>query len=294
MAARFPAVPLRRRLLGCLAALVATVPLAGFTDAESLFAPSADLWPRWQAHDPNGTGAPDYAAWNRLLATYLTTDGAGVSRFDYGAVTPEDRAALDRHVAALAAEPVSGLTRPRQFAYWINLYNALTVQVVLAHYPVETIRDIDISPGLFADGPWDAPLVEVEGEALSLNDIEHRILRPIWRDPRIHYAVNCASVGCPNLAPTAYRAETLERDLDRAARAYVNDPRGVSMERGRVTVSKIYNWFHEDFGSSEVRVIEHLKRYAEPDLARRLDRLGRIDGTVYDWSLNDARAAGAD
>ena len=137
----------------------------------------------------------------RFLAQHLRTGEDGIARIGYGAVSDEDRKSLDAYIAALAGHPGSrrALNRAEQQAYWINLYNALTVQVILDHYPVESIRDIDISPGLFADGPWGKKLVTIEGEAVSLDDIEHRILRPIWKDPRIHYAVNCASIGCPNL-----------------------------------------------------------------------------------------------
>jgi hypothetical protein len=171
-------------------------------------------------------------------------------------------------------------------AFWINLYNALTLQVVARRHPVDSIRDIDISPGWFSDGPWDAVLVSVEGEALTLNDIEHRILRPIWRDPRIHYAVNCASLGCPNLAQTPYRARQLEAQLERAARAFVNHPRGVKAEQGRVTASRIYDWYREDFGTSEAELLAHLRRYAAPGLAARLAAAGAIAGYAYDWNLN--------
>ncbi len=104
-------------------------------------------------------------------------------------------------VLILAATSADRLRRAEQFPFWINLYNALTVKVVLDHYPVEIIRDIDISPGLFADGPWGKKLVTVEGEALSLDDIEHRILRPIWKDPRLHYVLNCAALGVPIFSP---------------------------------------------------------------------------------------------
>ncbi len=166
---------------------------------------------------------------------------------------------------------MSALRRPEQLAYWINLYNALTVQVVLDHYPVASIHDIAISPGLLAIGPWDKPLIEIEGAAVSLNDIEHRILRPIWRDPRIHYAVNCASIGCPDLQARAFTAETAEALLEAAARAYVNHPRGARVEAGELTVSSIYAWYREDFGGTEAGVIAHLKRYAAPELAKALE-----------------------
>jgi hypothetical protein len=214
-------------------------------------------------------------------------------RFDYGAVDADGRAALDGYVAHLAAQPIDRFSRREQLAYWVNLYNALTVRVVLEHYPVESIRDIDISPGLFADGPWDKALVTVAGEALTLNDIEHRILRPIWRDPRIHYAVNCASVGCPNLPADAFTGAGAEASLDAAARAYVNAPRGLRLKNGKVIVSSIYVWFKEDFGPNDAAILAHLARYAEPDLAAKLAGITKLDDHAYDWTLNDAEASGS-
>ena len=204
-----------------------------------------------------------------------------------------DRVALSRYTATLAALPIDDYSRAEQMAYWINLYNALTVQVVLTHYPVDSIRDIDVSPGLFSDGPWDRPLLTVAGEDLTLNDIEHRILRPIWRDPRIHYAVNCASVGCPNLQPVPYTGSNLEALLEGAARAYVNSPRGVRVGRYGLIVSSIYVWFQDDFGTRDDDVIDHLARYAEPELAAELRRVGKLADHSYDWSLNDHRSAGS-
>ena len=130
-------------------------------------------------------------------------------------------------------------------------------------------------------------MIEVENALLSLNDIEHRILRPIWRDARIHYAVNCASLGCQNLEPTAYDAETMDSSLTEAARAYINHPRGVSIEGGRLYVSKIYTWFVEDFGGDEKGVLSHLRRYANPDLAKKLEAFTASDAYRYDWALNN-------
>lgn len=268
--------------------VVLVVPLAGFTSIENLFAPSADLWPRWEQHDPASASRIDFSAWDGLLKRYVVPSADGVNLVDYAAFRAGGRAELEKTITDLTALPISSYNRNEQFAYWVNLYNAVTIKVILDHYPVETIRDIDISPGLFASGPWDKELVSVEGEDLSLNDIEHRILRPIWDDPRIHYAVNCASIGCPNLAVDAYEGEKLEPMLEAAARAYINDPRGVTIDGNTVTVSKIYDWFQEDFGSSTQSVLAHLKSYAAPDLAERLKAIGDIQGTAYDWSLNDA------
>ena len=273
---------MRRFALG----LVLLLALAGFGSGERLFAPSAELWPRWQAHDPASPARLDFTAWDGLLRRVVVAGADGINRVDYAALAGPERAALDVVVAALAAVEIDGYSRPQQFAYWINLYNAVTLQVVAAHWPVASIRDIDISPGWFADGPWDAEVVTVAGTALTLNDIEHRILRPIWRDPRIHYAVNCASLGCPNLAAAAYTAAGIETRLEAAARAFVNHPRGLDVGQGRVTVSKIYDWYLEDFGGSEAGLIGHLSRYAEPALRDRLRAAGAIDEAAYDWRVN--------
>ncbi len=269
--------------------LLMVVPLAGPTGV--LAAPKAELWPRWQKHDPTSTQKVDHGAWGDFLATYLVVDHpSGVNLLRYAAVTDADRQVLQRYLKTLEETTVSTLNRDEQAAFWINLYNALTVEVVLDHYPVASIRDIDISPGWFSDGPWGAKLATVEGEKLSLDDIEHRILRPIWRDPRIHYAVNCASIGCPNLQPEPFSASNRERLFARGARAYVNHPRGVEVRGGRLSLSSIYDWFAQDFGGSERGVLEHLQQYAAPELAKRL---AEFDGSIayrYDWTLNEASA----
>ena len=271
-----------------LLAGVAAVLLSACTSIESAFAPEPDLWERWAAHEPSSRAAIDHSAWDGLLQTYLSQDENGVNRFAYAEISGADRQLLETYIAELSAVPISRYRRPEQFAYWVNLYNAATVRVVLEHYPVDTIRDIDISPGIVADGPWGRKLVVVEGEALSLDDIEHRILRPIWRDPRIHYAVNCAAVGCPNLQPRAFTVENTEFLLAAGAEGYVNDPRGVTVQDGGLVVSSIYAWFAEDFGGDASGVLAHLRLFARPELLRQLDRDGRIRGYEYDWSLNDA------
>lgn len=264
------------------------IALAGVAGRPADAAPRAELWPRWQAHDPASSATIDYQAWGDFLARYVETDAHGIHRVAYAEVVPADRARLDADLDRLAAVAISSYPRTEQLAYWINLYNALTVQIVLEHYPVGSIRDIDVSPGLFSDGPWGKKVITVEGEPLSLDDIEHRILRPIWRDPRVHYALNCAALGCPNLQPRPFGAATLETQLDEAARGFVNHPRGVSIEGGELEVSSIYHWFEEDFGGDEAGVIAHLRTYAAPDLRAELDRFTAIDDHAYDWRLNDA------
>jgi len=251
-------------------------------------APRAQLWERWLDHDPGSAQRVDHEAWNRFLARYVVDDHpSGINRVRYGEVTDEDSALLAQYLEQLQRVAVSALNRDEQRAYWINLYNALTVKLVVDNYPVDSITRINPSRALLARGPWDAKLLRIEGQELTLNDVEHRILRPIWQDPRIHYAVNCASLGCPNLQRVAYTAANTEQLLDRGAREYVNHPRGAHLERGRLVLSSIYDWFQGDFGGSEWGVLLHLERYAEPALAATLREYdGRIS-YEYDWGLNE-------
>ena len=266
------------------AAVFATAGFIGFNDG---FAPDAELLPEWQAHNPASETGIEYDSWENILSRHVHTDNTGVARFAYGAVTEKDKQALDDIIEIWSALPISDYSRAEQLPYWVNLYNALTVRLVVEHYPLDSIQDIDISPGLFSSGPWDAELVTVEGRALSLNDIEHRILRPIWDDARLHYALNCASVGCPNLRAVPWRAADMDAALDAAARAYVNDARGFHIDAsGNAIVSKIYAWFVEDFGGDEAGVLKHLRTYAEGETAEKLENTESLHASAYDWRLN--------
>ena len=282
---------LTARLLALLAIMIVSGVLTrpAMAAFESLFAPKAAIWERWTAHDPASKTRIDHGAWAGFLKRYVIRSADGINRVAYAKVTQADRRALDAYVGQLAAAKVNRLSRTEQRAYWINLYNALTLKVVLARYPVASIRDIDISPGLFADGPWDRKLVTIEGTKVSLNDIEHRILRPIWRDPRIHYALNCASLGCPNLRRDAYTAANTNALLEAGARDYINSRRGVTFDGSSLVVSSIYVWFKPDFGGSDASVIGHLRRYAAPALGKKLVRASSIGRHVYDWRLNDRK-----
>jgi hypothetical protein len=274
------------RLVVLTAAMLAT---SGFGSGERLFAPSSDLWDMWSQHDPSSATVVDHSLWDDFLTRNIVQTEGQPNSIAYGAVSTADRATLGQYINSLSQMGVHNLSQSSQKAFWINLYNALTVKIVIDHYPVKSIRDIDISPGLFAVGPWGRTLITVEGQSVSLNDIEHRILRPIWRDPRIHYAVNCASIGCPDLAARAYRAETLDLQLDEAARRYVNSDRGVAFRRDQITVSKIYYWFIEDFGGSEANVLAHLRQFADSALLEKLEPITLLEEVQYDWALNDTR-----
>ena len=247
---------------------------------------------KFRTSDEKSTIQIDHSRWQGLLKTYVKQGSDGLNRVNYAAFKQMGRKSLKSYLNDLQAVDVPTLNKNEQFAYWANLYNAQTIEIILAHYPVKTIRDIDISPGIFADGPWKKQVLTVGGIKISLDDIEHKILRGFFKDPRVHYAVNCASVGCPNLGRDAFTGPEIESQLNASARAYVNSPRGVSVKGRRVTVSKIYSWFDEDFGNSERGVLAHIRKYADAGLAKDLKGLDDIYDYDYDWSLNDSRAHG--
>ena len=271
-------------LIKRLAAFAVAVMVA-LPGAFAFAAPKAELWQRWERHNADSETKVDHSAWDGFLKKHLTPKD-GINRLDYAAVGAEDKKILAGYLRLLEQTRVSSLNRGEQRAFWINFYNALTADVVLRHYPVESILDIDISPGLLARGPWGKKLAEVEGEEVSLDDIEHRILRPIWKDARIHYAVNCASIGCPNLMTEAFTSDNTERLLERGARDFINHPRGAMVADGKLTVSSIYEWFVDDFGGDDTGVIKHLREYADDDLLKSLAEVNSVDDDKYDWQLN--------
>lgn len=227
-----------------------------------------------------------HANWSGLLGKYVTVSPDGLNRFDYGALKANaaDSAQLDQYIDSFASLDITSLPRAEQYVTWVNIYNARTIQYIRDRYPTKSIRSGYIV------GPWKKILTNVGGTDISLNDIEHEVLRKQWSEPRTHYAVNCASYGCPNLKPSAWEATTLEADLTQAARDYINHPRGVTIRKdGRLTVSTIYKWFKEDFGKTEANVIAHLREYAEPELLAKIDANPDIKNYDYDWSLNDTK-----
>ncbi len=278
--------PVTRRLTAWMMALISTVLLAAPLRAgeiEDAFRPAAK----------DVAGRVDHSAWSALLAAHVVPGPDGVNHVLYERFKSAGHQRLRAYIASLEAVDVRQLGRAEQFAFWANLYNAKTIDIVLAHYPVGSIKDINLGGGLVAalkGGPWAAKVVKVNGLALSLDDIEHVILRGLFKDPRVHYAVNCASVGCPNLQRDAFTGARLEAQLDAAARQYVNSARGAGFESGGLVVSSIYKWFQVDFGGSEDGVIRHLARYADEPLRRQLEQATAVASFVYDWRLNDGGA----
>lgn len=227
---------------------------------------------------------------------------------DYRALK-DNRAVLDQAVAAFASPAAAGeprWTRDQRMAFWINAYNAFTLRAIVDHYPIRSglftlqprnsIRQID---GVWTDLTWQAA-----GRTVTLDDIEHRILRPTFNDARIHFAVNCASISCPPLAAQPYRAETLDAQLTEAARTFLGSREGMRVEGDTLFVSSIFKWYGEDFvaeyapgapaapagASATQRAILGVAIKYGPPAAARLAQSGRarIRFLDYDWSLNDA------
>jgi hypothetical protein len=281
---------LRRSVLrGGLALIASSV-----ASRPGLSAPTALLWQKWAANEPASRVVIDHQPWAMFLRRNLIEEPDGIGRLRYGDVSALDRQALAQYLEDMSKVPVHSLNASEQFAYWVNLYNALTVKIVLDHYPVSSIRAISLGGSFLpafitgGSGPWQAKLTKIEGEPVALDDIEHRILRPLFKDNRIHYAVNCASIGCPTLMPDPFTAANLQAMLDRGARLYVNHPRGVRADAGGLTVSSIYQWYMDDFGGTWQGVLAHLRRFANPTTARMLAPYETISANSYDWQLNDA------
>lgn len=266
-----------------IAVITAATALAGPANAQAprdLVAKSANA----------STTVVDHSAWAGLLRAYVIPGADGLNRIDYGAFKRDGRHALKTYLQAISRIDLSTLDRREQFALLANLYNAKTIDIVLDHYPVKSIKDISLGGGLFATftgGPWKAKVLTLGGVSLSLDDIEHEILRKSFKDPRVHYAVNCASIGCPNLGTEAFTGARLDQQLDAAARAYINSPRGIAVNGTSLQVSSIYEWFKEDFGGGDAGVLRHLQTYAEPALLARIKAIDRISNHNYDWRLND-------
>ena len=168
--------------------------------------------------------------------------------------------------------PNNNWDKPRQLAYWINAYNVFTLKLIIDNYPVKSIMD------LHNGKPWDVKWISLGGITYSLNQIEHEIIRPSFNDARIHFAVNCAAKSCPTLSNEAYNPESLESQLDKNTKSFINNPAFNSIARGKVSVSKIFEWYKEDFGN----LISYLNKYSKVQIGTG----AQISFNEYDWSLN--------
>ena len=180
---------------------------------------------------------PDYRLWQELLSKHYDP----AKGMNYKGLKA-DKAALDRLRQQMAAVDVASLSRPEQLAYWINLYNISTVNVVAEKYPVESIRDISTDP-IVRLNVFKKPSVKVKGGTMSLNDVENDKIRAGFKDPRIHFAINCAAESCPPIRSEPFVGARIDQQLDDQARKFLNGPKGVRLEQDVLHVTKIMDWF---------------------------------------------------
>lgn len=199
-------------------------------------------------------------------------------RVDYKALKAAP-AALDSYLDALAAVKETTFktwSEPQQIAFLVNLYNAATLKLIIDHYPVKSIKDI----GSLFKGPWDQPVVRLLGRTITLNNLEHDIMRKDYHEPRLHMALVCAAKGCPPLRSEAYVGDRLDEQLNDQSRIYLASPAGFQLDRakGEVRVSSIFKWYGRDFPSVPAFVAQHRGQNVDGLKIRYLD---------YDWSLNE-------
>ena len=234
-----------------------------------------------------GDEADLHDAWHSVLQAHVDEAGSVA----YKAIKADPRE-LDRYLATLARTDPASLSEQGQLAYWINAYNAFTVKLILDHYPIKSIRDIR--------KPWDQALWTAGGKIYSLNDIEHEILRKRFMEPRIHFAIVCASIGCPSLWNHAYREACLDTELDEAAKRFLGsdkhfdvttEERFLGGQNVVLKMSSIFKWFKEDFtddGKTTLQrfVLPYVDKPSKSLIQSEGDRVD-IKFLDYDWNLND-------
>ncbi|MEW6297572.1 MAG: DUF547 domain-containing protein [Thermodesulfobacteriota bacterium] len=223
----------------------------------------------------SSSAAVDHAPWDALLKKYVDDNG----RVAYRELRAQDRATLARYLDVLAQARVEGMTENEEKAFWINAYNAAIVNGVLNGLTAEGV--------LARQRFFRWYTVRVAGQGRSPDEIEHQILRKKFSDPRIHFALVCASTSCPKLRREAYVAERLDQQLDEAARAFINDPTRNHIAAQRVALSMIFRWFAEDFVNAAGSVPDFVARFVDAEkravLHARKDDLAYLE---YDWTLN--------
>ncbi|MCC6411567.1 MAG: DUF547 domain-containing protein [Saprospiraceae bacterium] len=222
---------------------------------------------------------PSHERWDALLKKHVREDG----RVDYRGFQ-RDSQELNRYLKTLEYTPPDSeaWTTHEQMAYWINAYNAFTIQLVIRHYPVESIKDIKRGV-TFVNTVWDIKFIRIGGKSYDLNNIEHGILRKDFKDARIHAALNCASVSCPPLRREAFTATNLHQQLDAAMRSFVNDPARNRIAAGKAEISEIFKWFDGDFVRDAGSVKAYINRYAKSPVGDKTS----LNYLPYDWNLNE-------
>lgn len=222
----------------------------------------------------------DHLAFDALLKKYVDAKG----NVDYKGFK-NDRKLFDEYLLKLKRNPPNNehWSKNEQLAYWINAYNAFTIQLIIDNYPIETIKDIGSEIQLpFINTPWDIKFINIGGESYDLNNIEHNILRKNFNEPRIHFAIVCASFSCPRLRREAYKAEILDQQLSDQTKQFLKDQTKNQITKNQIKISKIFSWFKGDF-TEKGTLIDFLNLYSP----LKIDSKAKISHMDYDWSLNE-------
>jgi hypothetical protein len=221
----------------------------------------------------------DHMAFDILLKKYVDEKG----NVNYRGFENE-REPFEEYLTNLKKNPPNhkNWSKNEQLAYWINAYNAFTIQLILENYPLESIKDIGSKIQVpFINTPWDIKFINISGEAYDLNNIEHNILRKNFNEPRIHFAIVCASFSCPNLRREAYKAEILEQQLSEQTELFLEDQTKNQIRKEEIKISKIFSWFEGDF-TKKGSLIDFLNLYSPI----KIDAKAKISNMNYNWSLN--------
>lgn len=250
----------------------------------ALAEPNQDYWPYWDESNESNQQRIDHHQWQEILQHYVVTNHpSGINRFKYASVTSKDKQNLKHYINTLEKTDPRKYNKKEQLAYWLNLYNALAVDLVLKNYPIKSMQDIGYE---FNRGPWGKPLIKIAGQPINLNDIEHRILRPIWNSHKIHFGLNGGSMSDPSILATAFTGDNVTSLLNKSGRDYINHSRGLSLVNGKMTASSMFSWYEKDFAKDKTKLMKVFAHYAEDRLALYvLGYQGEIEYT-YDWRLN--------
>lgn len=227
-----------------------------------------------------GTTPPSHQPWNELLQKHVSAEGI----VDYKGFI-QDKARLEAYLKTISsnAPDRNSWSENEQLAYWINAYNAFTVKLIVDNYPVESIRDL--GPALkipLIKDVWHYKFFSIGGQESSLDEIEHGILRKEFEEPRIHFAINCASVSCPPLLNEAFVPGKLESQLDKVAKSFINDSSRNKIAKDRIEISSIFSWFKGDF-TKNGSLIDFLNRYSDTIISSN----AKVSHLDYNWNLNE-------
>jgi len=236
------------------------LPLALFAGSSVLAAPQSEYWPIWDKSNENNLGAIDHSRWDGILGTYaVSEEEQGIINFRYADMDTQARKQLDGYIGSLEAIDPRDYSKLEQKAFWMNLYNALSVQAVLENFA--ELQSAGFAQSMAPD-VWSKKRVKVAREKLSLNDIQHRILRPIWKDHRILFGLNCATRDCPNLSPRAYTADNIKEQLADAGQRFINKNAGVLYSNGVLHASRLFQEYMTDFAADEKTLTKVFAHYA--------------------------------